>query len=322
MLAPSFVTNAARTLYGFEPQAIESLDQYQIDWRGIYCVHDPQGCVWVMRLLQLPDQVDSIIHTTQLLDWFAQQQYPAPVVRMTTDQQRVSVIDGWAITLISYVDGSVLGTSSAEDLEAFAQTVGRLHSLRVDYQSSFAQSRCHPDTIVTAAEQLASHGTNVPAAFHALVANLHASMCALQQQLHQPFCITHGDCWYRNAIKTSAGKVTLIDWDQAGIGLPLLDLSNLLLTTHFDLSQPLLLEPHEANIKAIMHGYQQQRRLAAVEQACIADAMRFLLAFQLGSYIADDAFAQQPDFPFMLEKLHARYQATQPIADIAAQYFA
>ena len=145
---------------------------------------------------------------------------------------------------------------------------------------------------------------------------------SIPQQLPQQLCITHGDCWYRNAIKTSSGQVRLIDWDNAGIGLPVLDLGNLLLTAHFEQSKPLILEPHEANIKAIMNGYQQQRRIARVERACIADAMRFLLAFQLGSYAADETLAQHPEFPFVLEKLQARYDATQPIAELAAQFFA
>lgn len=321
MPAPSFVANVARTLYGFEPQSIEALDQYQFDWRGIYRVQDAQNGVWVMRFFQLPDAADSLIHTAQLLDWLVQHQYPAPLVRTTIDQQRVGMIDGWAISILSYVDGSVLGTSSADDLGALATTVGRLHNLRVDDQSLFVPSRNHPDIIATAAQQLASHGTNVPAAFYALVTNLHASMRALQQHLPQQLGITHGDCWYQNAIKTSAGQVMLIDWDNAGVGWPLLDLGNLLLTAHFELSKPLVLEPNEANVKAIIQGYQQQRQIAAAERACIADAMRFLLAFQLGSYVADDTLVQHPDFPFVLEKLHARYQATQQIADIAAQYF-
>ena len=48
--------------------------------------------------------------------------------------------------------------------------------------------------------------------------------------------------------------------------------------------------------------------------------MRFLLAFQLGSYVADDTLTRHADFPFVLAKLHARYLATQPIAEIAARY--
>jgi Ser/Thr protein kinase RdoA (MazF antagonist) len=320
MPTPSLVADIARTIYGFEPQSIESLDQYQFDWRGIYRVQDAHDGMWVMRLFQLPDAAESLRHTAQVLEWLAQHRYPAPSVRATIDQHLVGQIDKWAILILSYVDGSVLRMGSADDLGALAQTVGQLHCLRVADLSLFPQSRAHPDAIAAAAQQLASYGASLPPAFQAFAANLHTSMRALQQQLPEQLCITHGDCWYQNAIKHRASQVVLIDWDNAGVGWPLLDLSNLLLTAHFDLSQPLVLEPNEAAIKAMMQGYQQQRQIVAAERACIADAMRFLLAFQLGSYIADATLAEHADFPFVLEKLHARYQATQPIAEIAAQY--
>jgi hypothetical protein len=67
MPEPSFVTQVARTLYGLEPQTIESLDQYQFDWRGIYRDQDAQDGAWLIRLLQLPEVVDSLTHTARSL---------------------------------------------------------------------------------------------------------------------------------------------------------------------------------------------------------------------------------------------------------------
>jgi aminoglycoside phosphotransferase (APT) family kinase protein len=321
MPTASFVADVARTLYGLEPVSIQVLDQYQIDGRGIYRIQDAQAGGWVMRLKQDIEEVDALTHTARLLEWLAGHLYPAPVVRATKDQQLVGKIGDWAISMLSYVEGSVLEMTSAADLEAFAQIVGHLHSLRVDNLSSFAPSRCHPDNIRAAGQRLERYHANVPAPFQELAGNLHAAMIALQQAADQQLCITHGDCWYRNAIKTASGQVTLIDWDNVGIGRPLLELGNLLLTSHFDLSRPLVLEPNVANIKAIQQGYQQHSRIAPEERAHIAGAMRFLLAFQLGSYIADETLYTRLDFPFVLEKLQARYELTQPIADIAVQYF-
>jgi len=320
MLTPSFVADVARELYGLEPLSIDSLDQHQFELRGIYRIRDAQGGVWVMRLKQDLEQIDALAHTVRVLDWLAGCGYAAPVARATLDQQLVGTIDGWAISMISYVEGSVLGMTAADDFEAFAQTVGRLHSLRVDDRSDFAPSRCHPDAIVIAAQQLATHHTNLPVVFQDLASNLHVSMRALQG-IGPQLVITHGDCWYQNAVKTGSEQVTLIDWDNVGIGWPLLDIGNMLLTAHFDLNRPLVLRPDAANVEAIMRGYQQQCRIPASEQARLADAMRFLLAFQLGSYIMDDSLFKHPDFPFVLEKLQARYNVTQPIADLAARYF-
>jgi Ser/Thr protein kinase RdoA (MazF antagonist) len=321
MPTPTFASDVARELYGLEPTSIEPLDRYHHDLRGIYRVRDAQDGAWVLRIKQGIEEYDSLTHTARLLDWMAEQRYPAPLVRRTLDQQPVSLTDGWAIMLLSYVEGSVLGMSSVTDFAAFGQAVGRLHSLQVGDPSSFAQSRCHPAAITTAAQQLAIYRANLPPAFQPLADNLHASMRTLQQVTDPQLVITHGDCWYQNAIKTGPGQVTLIDWDNVGIGWPLLDLGNLLLTSHFDPSQPLVLEPNTANIKAMLQGYQQHCGIAPEAQAHIADAMRFLLAFQLGSYIGDNTLIQHKEFPFVLEKLQARYQATQPIADLAAPYF-
>src|SRR3712207_2655163 len=98
MPEPSFVTCVARTLYGFEPRSIDSLDQHQFDWRGLYRVQDAQGGTWVMRLVQTPEALDALTHTARLLDWLSSQSYPAPSVRLTTDQQLVGTIDGWVIS--------------------------------------------------------------------------------------------------------------------------------------------------------------------------------------------------------------------------------
>jgi len=54
----SFVANITRTLYGFEPQSIEALDQHPFDWRGIYRLRDAQGDEWLMRLAYPAEQAD------------------------------------------------------------------------------------------------------------------------------------------------------------------------------------------------------------------------------------------------------------------------
>jgi thiamine kinase-like enzyme len=315
----SFITHVARTVYGLEPVSIESLEQYQYDWRGIYRLRDAQNRSWLMRMMYHPESVSELTNRAMLLQWLARKRYLAPVVLATSDQQYVGMIDGWATTLLTFIEGTVLGTEPA-DLALLARRVGRLHTLRHKAPHTVSKSRCHPDNISSTIQHLENNGTKVPHMFQALVADLHTSMVALQQFAQAHLCITHGDCWYMNAIKTSTGSVILIDWDNAGMGMALLELANLLLTAHFDLSRPLHLEPNESKISAIMQGYQQVCQLAAQDREGIAEAMRFLLAFQLGSYIADETLYLKPDFPFVLQKLQARYNATRSISDIAARY--
>jgi Ser/Thr protein kinase RdoA (MazF antagonist) len=318
MPEPSLAAHIARTLYGLEPRSIESLDQYQHDWRGIYLVQDAGGGRWLIRLARASEQA-WFAQIAGVVDWLARQRYPAPSVRPTSGQQLAGTIDGWACLALSYIDGSVLDRSSAGDLGAVGQLLGRLHALEADPQLFSTTSRCHPEHIATAARQLASHSAKLPQAFQPLAADLRAAMLALQQ-LPEHLCITHGDCWYQNAVKAPGGEVTLIDWDNVGVGLPLLDLGNLLLTSHFDLQQPLQLAANQPAIQAIMRGYQQHSRIAQADRASIAAAMSFLLAFQLGSYVVDDALIQHPEFPFVLQKLQARYDVIYNIASIAARY--
>jgi aminoglycoside phosphotransferase (APT) family kinase protein len=312
----SFVTHIARTVYGLEPQSVAALAPYCSEQRGIYRVQDTQDGVWMFRLLRRVYLSASLCHAGQLLAWLTQQQYPAPAVRRTTDQQWIGLVDDWAIIVLAYVDGTPLGTHPT-DLVALAQMVGWLHTVQVDRHRAWATSRNHSETITTAAQQLATHRDKVPEAFRALVINLHADMITLQRQSAPHLQITHGDCWHMNAIKTRDGGIILIDWDHAGLGLPLLDLGNLLLTSHFDMSQPLHVEADEQKIQAIVHGYQQSSSIDIQDSEYVANTMRFLLAWQLGSYLADGTLVLHPDFPFVLQKLQARYDATRDIADRA-----
>ena len=106
----------------------------------------------------------------------------------------------------------------------------------------------------------------------------------------------------------------------AGVGLPLLDLGYLLLTSHFDLSQPLQLAANESIIRMIMAGYQKERPIAPNEAQNLGDAMHFLPAYQVGSYlhdVHDNRVARRPDFLFILQKMEARTNVIDDIFAIA-----
>ncbi|HEU5103524.1 MAG TPA: phosphotransferase [Roseiflexaceae bacterium] len=314
-----FVERVAQAIYQLKLRAIEALVPEQGAERGIYRIQDLRENAWVLRLVREPAGFGDFIATARLLDWLARQGFPAPTILPTSDGQLVGSVDGWAVMVLAYVDGAVLETHPPH-LEQVAQLVGRLHTLGSDQELVFPTSRCHPDNIGLAASQLAANGAKLPSAFHPLAADLQAAMLALRRLERRELRVTHGDCWYRNAVRAADGWITLIDWDLAGMGLPLLELGNLLLTSHFDFSRPLDLNADEAIIRAIMRGYQAEHSLVTSDCENLVHALRFLLAFQLGSYITDDILLQHPEFPFVLQKLQARYDVTQAIAEIALQY--
>ena len=58
---------------------------------------------------------------------------------------------------------------------------------------------------------------------------------AVQQGLGGlPRGVVHGYAWPGNAVQTSPGAVTLIDWETGGLGLPVLDLGNCLIESLLD----------------------------------------------------------------------------------------
>ena len=120
MPEPSSLTDIARTLYG--------LERYDSERRRIYRVQDTRHGVWMFRLWRRPDPDGSLLQAARLLEWLARQDYPAPSVRRTTDGQLLGVVDDWGITVLTYVDGTLLGTDPG-DLRALAQMLGRLHAL-------------------------------------------------------------------------------------------------------------------------------------------------------------------------------------------------
>lgn len=312
----SFVNAITRTLYGFEGAAVAPLELHTVEGRGIYRLQEAAGSTWVVRMKHL-DELHPLNQSARLLEWLGKQRYPAPRVRLTAAGQSVGTIDQWAVLVVSYIEGATL-IPEPRQLGRLAQAVARLHMLPSVTLAQAQPARCHPATITTALHQLTAYEARIPPAFSTLVAELRVSMEVLLQSVGDgPLCLTHGDCWYQNAIQRSDGGVTLIDWDNVGVGLPLLDLGGMLLTSHFDLRQPLLLEPSAPKIAAIVHGYQQLRPITAWEQALLAEGMRFLLAVQLGSYLANATLVEHPEFPYVLQKLQARYDAAGPIADVA-----
>jgi Ser/Thr protein kinase RdoA (MazF antagonist) len=310
------VTQIAETLYQIQPQRIEPLPPL-FDWRGIYRIHDPRGRVWLLRLLRQPQAAEALTETGRLLQWLEQQQYLAPHVRTTRYHQCVGRLDGWASLLLSYVDGSVLDTHSA-DFALLGYALGRLHALPLTSARSVARSRCHPDILQShTARQLAWAKDNVAVSVQPLVAALHASLAPIACR-SDDLRLTHGDCWYKNAIKTADLGVVLIDWDCAGVGLPILDVGYLLLTSHYDLTQPLHVSADADKICAILRGYQHARPITRSERALMESAVQFALAFHLGNYLEEHAQVDSTDL--VIGKMQARFAATTQIAQIAVHY--
>ena len=311
----SFVSGLVETIYGFSPVAIESIQRYMFDWRGIFRVCKENGQCWVLRLLKHPDASKDFHTTATLLQWLDQQGYPVPHIHRTRQQQLVGIKDNWTLLLLSFIEGEIIKPEPSS-LQLLSARLGQLHALTHDSAPAARLSRCHPETIATRTiPQLDTGSRSVPAVYVPLFRNLSASMSEFLRMEDLSLGITHGDCWYLNAVKAGVHDVHLIDWDNVGIGAHVLDLGYLLLSSHFRLNDPFCVEPDKDRVQAIMEGYQAHYQLSREEVRSLIYAVHFPLACHLGTYYEQNAPLQEKDL--FLKKTQQRFKYAGMIGQMA-----
>jgi Ser/Thr protein kinase RdoA (MazF antagonist) len=143
-----------------------------------------------------------------------------------------------------------------------------------------------------------------------------------------PEALVHGDAWPGNAVQPQAGPVMLIDWDTAGLGLPVLDLGNCLAECHLnsnlppDQPQAWLVRPDAHRIAAVASGYREVRELTAAERELLPEAVRFGAAF-VGAIHCEAALtggASGPGMDTRLARLRNRLEVSPEVARLALRH--
>jgi Ser/Thr protein kinase RdoA (MazF antagonist) len=120
----------------------------------------------------------------------------------------------------------------------------------------------------------------------------------------------------------------LIDWENGGLGLPVMDLGYCLLECHLDVGLPAgspqawHIPPDPGRIAAVLDGYARWRRLDDAERAALADGIRFAAAY-IGAIHFEQALLGGLTGPAMdarLGRLRNRIAVSQAVADIAARH--
>jgi thiamine kinase-like enzyme len=141
--------------------------------------------------------------------------------------------------------------------------------------------------------------------------------------------VVHGDPWPGNAIHTAQDQVILIGWENAGLGLPLLDLGFCLLECHLDVgltgNQPSAwpIQPDENRIAAIVAGYTRWRRLQPAEKDLLPEGIRFPAAY-VGAIHFEQAFlggVRGRSMDVRLERLRNRLAVSGAVAELARRHF-
>jgi Ser/Thr protein kinase RdoA (MazF antagonist) len=172
----------------------------------------------------------------------------------------------------------------------------------------------------------------VPVQWMATYAQSRSTVLAVEQAAAGlPECVVHGDVWARNAVQADAdGPVTLIDWETAGLGLPILDLGNCLMECQLDAAVPdtaplaWLISPDEERIAAVAHGYSGVRALSAAEADLLPEAVMFaaavVAAVHLELALTDGVTG--PTMDARLARIENRLEIADRVAALARSYLA
>jgi aminoglycoside phosphotransferase (APT) family kinase protein len=169
-----------------------------------------------------------------------------------------------------------------------------------------------------------------PADWRPLLDQFRAVLLAVGQRTPAlPSSVVHGDPWPGNAIHTGRGQLTLIDWENAGLGLPLLDLGFCLTEGHLDVglrsNQPSAwhIRPDENRVTAIVAGYSSRRLLQPAEKDLLLEGIRFPAAY-VGAIHFEQALlggVRGRSMDVRLERLRNRLAVSDAIAGLARRHF-
>jgi len=299
------------------------------------------------------------------LAWLAACGYPAPRVVTTRSGDPVGVAGAWLTWATSFVPGRGLAPGGGGG-GLLGAALGRLHALGAPWESSGSLERGRGASGAGVAALavrgpgayragLASRGvrapglaswhpaTAIPAALRrldAVAALLPGEWWPLHEQFRRtllavrraaaalPEAVVHGDAWPGNAVVTPGGEVMLIDWEDGGLGLPVVDLGQCLLECHLDAGLPVSrpeashIEPDPGRIAAVLDGYTRWRRVADAELEILAEGIRFCAAC-VGAIHFERALIDGVHGPAMdarLGRLRNRITVSQAVADLAVRH--
>jgi Ser/Thr protein kinase RdoA (MazF antagonist) len=291
---------------------------------------------------------DWLLGRAAVLGWLGERGYPAPRLVRTHSGDQVGLAGIWATLATTYVAGTPLRPGPGQ-LRLLGEALGQLHALgtgtfadgtgpaaagadaaagRAD--AAARRAPWHPETgIPVALARLAAMESQVPADLRLLLEQFRSVLIAVRREAQAlPATMVHGDPWPGNAVHTAPDQVTLIDWENAGLGLPLLDLGYCLLECHLDVGLPgdqpaaWLVRPDEDRIAAVAAGYSRWRRLQPAERDLLPEGIRFAAAYvgaiHLERAVIDGVRGTSMDV--RLERLRNRLAVSDTVAALARRH--
>lgn len=349
----TFFIDLLHTHYHVDTVIREQLSGSSLNGYLVYRIQNPEGVHRVARIYRrnrpMPDwfryfypwSTDdmSVWLETRAATLFSLelQGYVAPRIIRTRMGNLIAMTDEWCILITTFIEGTVL-QPTLEQLRLLGATLGHLHTLSPDGVSS-----AHPPigksswytqyAISTALALLSSSETLLPEQWIQIHADFRRTLQTIEMCSDLPVAIIHADVWAANAVQIDANQVVLIDWDTSGLGLPVLDMGQLLLECHLDSNLPpdiplaWHIQPDEKRIAAVVDGYAQQRLPTPIELEVLLDAIRFGVAFLGTLHLSQVLQTPSPDQAWMQSmqrrwaRLQNRWAVSSEIASLAHKRF-
>jgi Ser/Thr protein kinase RdoA (MazF antagonist) len=286
------------------------------------------------------------------LDWLAAHGYPAPRLVPERTGDPVGVAGPWLTIAVTFLPGEALARGQ---LGLLGAALGRLHALPappaypmpgsepgpgpgagprvpgLDAGPTAGLASWHPAAIPAALGRLDAVAALLPGEWRSLHEQFRATLLAVQRAAPGlPGAVVHGAAWPGNAVVMPDGQAALIDWENGGLGLPVVDLGHCLLECHLDPRPPAgppaawRIRPDPGRIASVLDGYTRWRQLRHSEREILPDGIRFATAC-VGSIHFERALIDGVHGPTMdarLARLRNRIAVSQAVADIAARHLA
>jgi Ser/Thr protein kinase RdoA (MazF antagonist) len=304
-----------------------------------YRIAPPDGPGMVVRAFRNDEQLPAYLQgcgTASVAEWLygraatleflASRGYPAPRTVLTRTGEPVGVAGIWLTWATTYVAGPPLALGGGE-LDLLGEALARLHALGAPDGAVGRASWYPPAAIEAALHRLGAVEPLLPADWRPMHAEFRQALLALQGA-DLPMAVVHGDAWPANVIRTGPAQATLIDWEDAGLGLPVADLGHSLLECHLDpglpADQPAAwhIQPDQARIAGLLTGYSRLRRLDSAERELLLPGIRFAAAF-IGALHFEQALVdgvRGAGMDARLARLRNRLEVSQAVAELALRH--
>jgi Ser/Thr protein kinase RdoA (MazF antagonist) len=333
-------------LRGVRPSGIRRLSGSVHGTSVTYHVEHDGEPAWVLRAYRADGPVlaqfsgsaaetaiDWLVGRARTLACLADAGYPAPRPVPVRSGELVGVSGQWLTWAITFIDGPAM-RPSADELERLGGTLGQLHEIGIPAWTDAAhepgKAAWHPEAaVVTTLARLDAVAPLLPADWRPMhAAFLDTAQAVRRSAGRLPAGLVHGDAWPGTAISNPGGPIILIDWESAGLGLPVLDFGNTLAECHLDADSPpdrpqaWLVQPDERRIAAVAGGYSAVRTLTAAEREMLPDAVRFGAAFAGAIHLeaALTGGAAGPAMDARLARLRNRLSISDTVAELALRH--